>query len=174
MIDFKELQNIYNQQIDLLLADNGLTTLCEFNFGTSKNNICINCIYDPILKKSSNKYKTGGPVPFDLGKICPYCNGIGFYGLETKEQVYLAIIWDNKKWINPPLDIKNSDNFIQTICDKKLFYTIKKCKSMTIIYNNNNSNPIYSLYRDPTPAGLGDNNYLFSFWQKTGLTPSSV
>ena len=58
-IDFQALQKTYNDQIDLLLADNGLTTRCLLNYGITKKELCPNCIYDPGLKKSANKYKVG-------------------------------------------------------------------------------------------------------------------
>jgi hypothetical protein len=170
MVDFNLLQNVYKKQIDMLLASTGLTTLCEFNFGISKQNICPNCIYDVGLKKSSGKYKIGGPVPFTLGKICPYCNGVGFYGEQKSTIGYLAIIWDYKKWINPPPTINNPEGFIQTICDKTYLNDIRKCKDITIIYNETGSNPVFRLYGEPNPAGLGDNNYLFCIWEKIGVS----
>jgi len=158
MVDFNELQNVYKNQMDLLLASTGLTTKCKFNFGISKKNICPNCIYDVGLKKSSGKYKIGGPIAFPLGKICPYCNGIGFYGEEKSTVGYLAIIWDYKKWINPPPNINNPEGFIQTICDKTYLSSIKQCKDIRILYNQSGSNPLFRLYEEPNPAGLGDNN----------------
>jgi hypothetical protein len=170
MVDFNLLQNVYKKQMDMLLASTGLTTLCEFNFGISKQNICPNCIYDVGLKKSSGKYKTGGPIPFTLGKICPYCNGVGFYGEQKSTIGYLAIIWDYKKWINPPPTINNPEGFIQTICDKTYLNDIRKCKDITIIYNETGSNPVFKLYGQPNPAGLGDNNYLFCIWEKIGVS----
>ena len=36
---------------------------------------------------------------------------------------------------------------------------------MTVIYNATASNPKYILYNDPTPAGLGNNKYLFAMWK---------
>lgn len=167
--NFKNLQNIYNKQINLILANNGLTTRCDFNFGITNNNICPNCIYDVNLKKSSGKYKTGGPIPFDLGKICPYCNGIGSYGLAHTSPAYLAIIWDYKKWINPPPSIENPEGYIQTICNKDYLGDIRRCKDMTVIYNSVGANPIFQLYGEPNPAGLGDNEYLFCMWKKIGI-----
>ena len=114
--DFSALQNIYDRQMDILLSSTGLTTKCQLNLGVSKREICPNCIYDPGLKKSSNRYKTGGPIPFSIGQMCPYCYGIGWSGEEKIEIVYLAIIADHKKWINPPTTIAIPDNMIQTIC----------------------------------------------------------
>lgn len=167
--NFPNLQNIFNQQINLLLSNTGLTTRCDFNFGVTNNNICPNCIYDVSLKKSSGKYRVGGPIEFTLGKICPYCNGTGSYGLEYKETGYLAIIWDYKKWISPPIQINNPEGYIQTICHKNYLSQIKQCKDITVIYNNSGSNPIFQLYGEPNPAGLGDNEYLFCMWKKIGV-----
>lgn len=163
--NFAQLKNIYNNQMDLLLANNGLTTKCILSYGISKKETCPNCIYDPALKKSSNKYKNGGPVPFILGKLCPYCNGIGYYGEEKTEEVYFAIISDHKKWINPPTNVAIPQNMIQAICSIDYFKSIKKCKDLTLILVEGKDNPKYNLYQDPTPVGLGDNNYLFSFWK---------
>lgn len=168
--DFSLLQSIYNKQIDLMLANNGLTTRCDFNFGITNTNICPNCIYDVSLKKSSGKYKSGGPIAFALGKICPYCNGAGSYGLQNTSTGYLAIIWDYKKWINPPPNIDNPNGYIQTICHKDYLSQIRQCKDMTVIYHSSNSNPVFQLYGEPNPAGLGDNEYLFTMWKKIGVS----
>lgn len=163
--NFANLQKIYNTQMDLLLSSTGLTTECKLNYGVSNRQICPNCIYDPGLKKSSNKYKNGGPVPFTLGQLCPYCYGVGWKGEETSEIIYLAVISDNKKWINPPPNIAISENMIQTICSRTLYDKIKQCKDITIILNSSGDNPKYSLYEDPTPAGLGDSNYIICMWK---------
>lgn len=163
--NFPNLQNIYNTQMDLLLSSTGLTTECELNYGVTNRQICPNCIYDPGLKKSSNKYKTGGPVPFALGQMCPYCYGVGWSGEEKTETVYLAVIADNKKWINPPPDIAIKDNMIQTICNKIYYDKLRQCKDMTLVYGSGD-NPKFNLYNDPTPAGLGDSNYIISMWKQ--------
>ena len=163
--NFKSLQSIFNNHMDLLLSSSGLTTECKLNFGVSKTEVCPNCIYDPMLKKSSGKYKIGGPINFTLGMLCPYCNGIGFYGKETSENIFMVIIADHKKWINPPLNLGIADNYIQSICSKNYLYQIKQCKSMTILYNNTLDGPSYTLYADPNPAGLGDNNYIVCMWK---------
>lgn len=151
----------------MLLAETGLTTRCLLNFGITKKEFCPNCIYDPNLKKSANKYKTGGPKPFVSGRICPYCNGDGYSGAINSEEVYLAVIWDSKYWINKPENIQNPDSKIQTICHYSLLSKIKQAKDMTVIYSDNNANPTFKLIEEPSPAGLGDNNYLICNWQKT-------
>ena len=163
--DFANFQTMYNRQMDMILASTGLTTKCTLNFGVSKPILCVNCIYDPNLKKSANKYKTGGPIQFEIGTLCPYCNGLGYFGQTTTEDIYLAIISDQKKWINPPVNIAIADNLIQAIGKKIYLESIKQCKDMTINYSNTNTNPKYTLYTEPNLAGLGDNNYVITMWK---------
>jgi hypothetical protein len=163
--NFPNLQQIYNNQMDLLFASTGLTTECQLNFGITKKDMCPNCLYDPALKKSANKYKTGGPIAFSLGQLCPYCNGLGYYGEETTENIFMAIIADHKKWINPPINLAISDNVVQSMCSRIYLASIKRCKDMTVLYSATNTNPTYTLFTDPTPAGLGDNNYIICLWK---------
>lgn len=173
-VNFPNLQKIYNDQMDLLLSATGLTTKCFLNYGVTKRNICPNCIYDNNLKKSSGVYRSGGPRPFVSGRICPYCNGIGYYGETQGEEVFLAVIANHKDWIIKPTNIENAKNMIQTICSKENFSKFKRCRDMTVVYSETNSNPVYRLAEDPTPAGLGDHNYLITNWEKTTVsTPSS-
>lgn len=168
IINFNNLKNIFNNNIDILLANTGLTTRCQLNFGVSKKNLCPNCVYDSNLKKSANKYKTGGPVEFALGKICPVCNGLGSYGEVLSEDIYVAVLWNYKDWINSPPNIANPEGFIQTICSKNLLSKMRQCKDMTVVVNENLANPVFTLHEEPNFAGLGDNNYIFSMWKKTG------
>lgn len=167
MVDFAGLKILYNNQMDMLLASTGLATEVTFTFGISKKQLCPNCIFDPNLKKSANKYKIGGPVQFDLGKLCPYCNGIGYYGETNTETGYLAIIWDYKKWINPPMNLAEADGMIQTICDKTYLPSIRQCQNISVTYpSSSNKKHKFQLFGEPNPAGLGDNNYIISMWKK--------
>jgi surface protein len=169
-INFSALQSLYNDQMNMLLANTGLTTKCLLNYGITKKDLCPNCIYDPSLKKSANKYKQGGPKPFVNGRICPYCNGAGFNGLVKVEEAYLAVIWEYKYWINKPINIQNPTGMIQTICHRSLFDRLKKAKDLTVIYTTNNNNPLFKLAEEPNPNGLGDNNYLICNWERTGIS----
>lgn len=170
IIDFKQLQSVYKEQMDQLLAPTGLTTKCILNYGTTKNNICPNCIYDNNLKKSSGKYKPGGPRPFLIGRICPYCNGVGFYGETEGEEVFLAVIENPKDWIIKPINIEKSENMIQTICSKDLYSKLKRCRDLTVVYSTVNANPVFQLSQEPTSAGLGDNNYIITNWKRSGVS----
>lgn len=156
--------------MDMMLANTGLATKCLLNYGITKKDLCPNCIYDPNLKKSANKYKVGGPKPFVNGRICPYCNGVGHYGIVKVDEIYLAVIWDYKYWINKPINIQNPTGFIQTICARVLLDKIKKAKDLTVVYSVSGSNPLFKLSEEPNPVGLGDNNYLICNWERTGIS----
>lgn len=167
MINFNLLKNIYNTQMDMLLSGSGLATECVLNFGTTKKNLCPNCIFDVNLKKSANKYKDGGPIVFDGGQLCPYCNGTGYYGETTTETICLAVIWDYKKWINPPTNIAIPDGMIQTISHIDTLKKFRRCKDMDVVYpSSSNKYHKFQLYGEPTPAGLGDNRYIITMWKK--------
>jgi hypothetical protein len=167
MVDFDALKALYKAQMDMVLASTGLATQVNFNFTGTKRTICPNCIYDPNLKRSSNKYKSGGPIPFTTNQICPYCGGAGFYGEESSTNGYLAIVWDYKKWINAPPNLASPEGMIQTICDITYLPDILKCATMQAVYpSSNNEYHKFELYGEPNPAGLGDNNYLFCMWKK--------
>lgn len=174
MINYTNLQNIFNKQIDFLLSNLGTATPIEFNFGVTNLNICPNCIYDPNLKKSSGKYKPNGPKPFPLGRLCPYCNGTGYEGIVKTKPGHLTVLWDYKEWINPPPQLDNPLGYIQTICHKNYLSDIRKCKDIRVIVNNNLDNPVFQLYGEPNYAGLGDNNYLLSIWKKIGTSSHQI
>lgn len=165
MINFQNLKNVYNQQISLLLADNGLTTGCKFSYRSSVQNICINCVYDPNTKRSSGLYKTGGPIPFTSGQMCPYCSGLGFVGnSNTEENVFMAIIWDSESWINFPTDVQSPQDYIQSISSANILSKVDSVNFISI------KNQKYQLDGTPQFIGLGDNNYIICTWKRINVT----
>jgi NAD-dependent SIR2 family protein deacetylase len=159
-IDYKKLQNIYNDHIDSLISSSGLGTQCLLNHGAKNLSECPNCYYDASLKKSSNKYKNNGPIPFDVNQICPYCRGSGLHGSATTENIPMAVLWDYKSWIIKPINIENPTGFVQTISKKEYTTSIMNCQDMTI------GDSSFILDGQPTPAGLGDQNYIICQWKK--------
>lgn len=71
---------------------------CQLVYPVTKNSVCPNCIYSPRQRKSSNIYKTGGPVPFENHTICPWCGGEGRSSRAVKEIVRLRVYWTAKDW----------------------------------------------------------------------------
>jgi hypothetical protein len=161
MIDFASLKNIYANQIDQILSVQGLTIKCVLDYGISKKNICPNCIFDSNTNKSSNQYKPGGPIEFDFGRLCPYCNGIGYYGENNRqEEIHLAVLWDSKSWINFSSNIQSSAGYIQTISGSDI---INKLESANSLWINGDS---YQLDGKSNYVGLGDSRYIICTWKK--------
>jgi hypothetical protein len=161
MLNFDKLKQTYNNQIDLILASNGLTIRCNLDYGISKKNICPNCIFDSNTNKSSNQYKTGGPTPFDFGRLCPYCNGVGYYGENNRqEEVYLAVLWDSKSWVNFPSKVQSPAGFIQTISNASLLNKLESANSLLI------NGDYYQLDGKSNYVGLGDDRYIICTWKK--------
>ena len=47
-----------------------------------KRERCGNCITNTIGGRSANFYRSGGPISFNRGSICPLCGGVGFITTE--------------------------------------------------------------------------------------------
>ena len=77
---------------------------------------CQNCQIDIIGNKSSNHWKTGGPLPFANGTICPLCTGVGKRAEDTYDTVTLLCNWEPKKFWQPVpnLNIGKGNGFLQT------------------------------------------------------------
>jgi hypothetical protein len=77
---------------------------------------CGDCIFDAVGNKSSNIWRTGGPVPFGAGTTCPLCNGAGKSSQEVSEVVTMLCAWDPRDFYVPVprLDLRVPNGFIQT------------------------------------------------------------
>jgi hypothetical protein len=82
-----------------------------------KREDCPNCKMDTlgIRNKSVSIYVAGGPIPFERGMPCPYCNGRGYKEIETSQDITLRIYWDKKYWVDVGASIDVPDMSIQTI-----------------------------------------------------------
>lgn len=162
-----DLKNLYKNFIDELLRENSLSLPCKLIYDSSFFVECINCIVDPISHKSSSMYKSGGPLLFSDGQICPYCRGLGGNYTEGSETLHLLTLFDYKYWIGFNSKIHSSDGLVQTISKLVDYPKIKTCNK--IIIDTNISNYTENLFQrnsDPEPCGLGESSYFFTFWKK--------
>ncbi|NBU33419.1 hypothetical protein EB077_05960 [bacterium] len=164
-VNYSDLKKIFNQQMDAFLDSSGLSTECTLNYGSKNLEQCPNCYYDSSLKQSSNKYKAGGPIEFSMGQICPYCRGVGLYGQASQEIIPMAILWNYKNWIIKPINLENPAGYIQTIANKKYGSNIIRCQDISI-KTSTDEIATFILDAEPTPAGLGDQNYIICQWKK--------
>lgn len=120
--------------------------------------VCPNCIYNTFTKKSSGKYKTGGPIEFS-GGLCPYCNGQGKLPTPSGENIELRMYYDKPSFRKlGGVDIPEGDAMcIGFIADKP---KIKKAVRIIPSYEIKEYGEVtYGLSGDPLPWGLSKDKY---------------
>ena len=152
----------YNDFVDDFINSNfGVDCILQY---PPKELACINCIYDVKSKKSTNKYKTGGPISFTFG-VCPWCNGRGSKQDIATDTIKLRVYWERKSWLKIGIPLNIPDGAVQAIGFLSDFPNIKKAQK--IILNSTQSgyaNWEYTLYGDPMPHGFKRNRYIITYW----------
>ena len=159
-------KTIFNNAISSMLDSTACTVACTLKYGVTKYDSCSNCIYDPIGKKSSNRFINGGSIPFPFGTICPLCNGAGRRPVESSEVVHLMVIFDPKEFMDKGT-INSPDGLIQTMAKKEM--TPKLQRANQIVVSNDISgffSHTYQRVAEPTPIGLGNNEFVLCMWKR--------
>lgn len=76
---------------------------------------CDNCYIDLDTQRSSNIYKSGGPVSFPAHSICPRCNGAGRAQVPVMETIRLRVYWTPKSWLEMGIEVANPDGAVLVI-----------------------------------------------------------
>ena len=160
--DFKQL---FNDAISALLYDSACTLPCTVYYGVTKYEDCANCIYDPIGNKSSNRFQSGGPVPFPFGTICPMCGGNGKRGVETSESLNMMVIFDAKQFVNIGT-IANPDGMIQVITFSDRAPKLRRAKE--IVVTTDEFSGRYERISSPQPCGLGNGEFVECLFRSAG------
>lgn len=165
-----EFKKLYNDAIDSLLEQKALTVPCKLRYISSNksNNLCNNCVYDPISLLSSNRYNGSGPQPFPENTICPVCLGSGLLSDNTKEEViYLAVIFDSKYFLNYSNQLINiASGTVQTISKIETIHKLRNANEIVLDADIEGfSGNEYQRVGDPEPCGLGDHKYVVCLWQ---------
>lgn len=84
----------YQEVVDELILNDNIGKNCQLSYPELRVD-CPNCIYDSVQKKSSNRYQSGGPIPFSSG-VCPYCRGVGIIATPQVEVIRLRVYWTKK------------------------------------------------------------------------------
>ena len=110
---FDGLISVHEHVVNSLI-DGPLAQTCQLIYPITKNSVCPNCIFSPRQKRSSNIYKSGGPVPFEIHTTCPWCGGEGRSSRGVKENIKLRVYWTQKDWIiSGP--VENPDSVVMII-----------------------------------------------------------
>lgn len=161
------LKQMYKDQIDSLFGTDKLSLPCKLISKDNKKTQCPNCIVDPITRRSSGRYKSGGDINFPYGQLCPVCNGIGFVFSTHETTIDLLVVYDYKKWINFNASTSIPDGMIQTISKFKDLQKIQSANTL-VVNTDVNYYPHNEYVRDsdPQPVGLGSSDYLYTFWKQ--------
>lgn len=167
---------LFTDGIDSLLADDGCTMPCRLAYGDTKCIVCSNCVFNSMTQMSGGAYKTGGPIPFKTGGLCPLCNGLGKLTIEcTEEDIYLLVIWDVKKFHGLGRGLiqnkaSNTSNtplvFAQTMSRVEYYTKLNNAKYVILNtdiedYNHNK----YKRIGEGEFCGLGASQYVIFTWQ---------
>jgi hypothetical protein len=156
-----EFKQLFNDAIDAVLSDSGLTNECILLYGNeySEQNFCDNCILDTISRVSSNIYNGTGPKPFPDNTVCPVCLGMGMSKSTKQETVKLAVIIDSKSFISVGDIAMIGSGVIQTICSIDLLPKISNAQTLVV------KGIEYQRIEKPQSCGLSDHRYIITLWK---------
>lgn len=150
------------------LIEGPLGHKCDLIYPTTKNSTCPNCVYSPRKRKSSNMYKTGGPVFFKNNTICPWCGGSGKSSKPVTEEISLRIYWSQKDWVvSGPVESPESSAMV--IGFMKDLPKIEKADRILL----NKENDVFRKWvcersGEATPWGLAQNRYFSQMLTRVG------
>ena len=151
------LMTDFNMAIDALIDWAGRTVILNMPPIETE---CTNCEIINIggKKRSSGRYKAGGPEPFTSG-ICPVCRGSGIINTVRNVSFKSLVRWNPDEY----MDIAKSVHETDTIVEMKTYRTnesnIKKAQYAII------DSKRCKRVKDPVPRGLRESRYCVTFWQ---------
>ena len=162
-------KSVFNNAISAILADDALTVSCTLEYGITKYENCVNCLYDPIGQKSSNRFQDGGPAPFPFGGICPLCNGNGRKPVTSSENVNLAVIFEPKQFLEINTPVNTADGYIQTLAKREMTPKLQRAKEIIVATDTSGYfTHRYQRVSEPTPIGLGNSQFILCTWRRAG------
>jgi len=162
-----EFKDVFNNAMSALLDTTGVAIPCTLYYGITKYESCANCLYDPIGRKSSNRYINGGPVPFMFGGVCPLCNGAGKKPVETTEDVHLAVVFEPREFLDIRTPVNTADGYIQTLAKKEMTPKLRRANEIVVATDVSGFFPHrYQRVSEPVPMGLGNTEFVVCMWKR--------
>jgi hypothetical protein len=154
----------FNEAVDAMITEFGVPCTLVY---PEKQVACTNCITDTIGRKSGNRYRTGGPIPFARGMVCPLCHGKGFKGTENTDEITMRIYWSKRDWVNTGIQLDIPNNVVQTITYLKHLPKINKAKEVLINKNIEGHKILrYIKTGESITHGLQHNRYIVTYWRR--------
>jgi hypothetical protein len=162
-------KTVFNNAIFAILENDALTITCTLEYGITKYENCANCVFDPIGRKSANRFQDGGPIPFPYGGICPMCNGAGKKPVTSSEDVNLAVIFEPRQFLEISTPVNTADGFIQTLAKKEMTPKLQRAKEIIVATEISGFfKHRYERVSEPSPIGLGNNEFVLCNWRRMG------
>jgi hypothetical protein len=168
-----DTKQVISDALDDILANTnvgGLGKTCKLVY-PERYVSCPNCIPDTFGGKSSNRYRTGGRIPFTATQACPVCSGAGKAALEVSEEITLKCNWEPKSFIRP---VKNLQiNIPYSIVETKGYMTDlpKILKATALIINLPIAPYIKQTFRllgEPgDPSNIIQGRYFIATWERS-------
>lgn len=130
---------------------------------------CDNCIMDLATQRSSNVYKSGGPVTFPANSLCPRCNGEGRSQVPVTETVRLRVYWNRSGWIDIGVKIANPDGVAMCMGYASDIQRVERANKI-ILNADLTSTRVYECVREgeAKPYGMRRNRYFIQYMRRTG------
>ena len=162
-----QMKTLFKSFIDELLLSSGLSLPCQLIYEGSVFTECPNCYVDPLSHKSSNRYKSGGPISFVDGQICPNCRGLGGTYQQVSDTLDLLVLHNYKMWVGFDFKVHSPEGMVQTISKLADYTKIKNCNKIIIDTNiQDYTQAYYQRASESSPQGFGESSYFFTMWKK--------
>jgi hypothetical protein len=148
---------------------------CKLTYAATEE-VCPNCIVNPKTGESTGRYKEDGPVPFELGEVCPVCDGRGrIQGTGSYDIIKLTIDWNPKPYMNIGSGTGAEGDRLVRVAGGMVFTRgfltdlPKVLKADYIIFDVNNQYQTnqFKLYGDPFPlGGFVKRRYFGAIWER--------
>lgn len=130
---------------------------------------CENCVYDIIGQKSSNRWISGGPIPFQDGAVCPLCGGAGKRADEVTETITMLVENKASAFYKLPTNIQLPAGSIQTkgfLSDWPKVIKAQQCIVQNGVFP---ATLRYVLAGEPIDIGnIIQGRYMICLWKRAG------
>jgi len=132
-----------------------------------KQERCSNCFTNTIGGRSVNSYRSGGPIAFNRGTLCPLCGGKGVKLVESTASIELRVYYNRRDFIDVGFEADVPNNIIQTVGLMSDYAKITKAKELLVPVGAYNQGR-YKRLSEPFPQGFKQNptQYIVIFWER--------
>lgn len=155
---------LYQDVADSFISDLGRD--CKLIF-PKKQIACPNCIVDTISKRSSGRYKAGGPIFFQFGSVCDYCLGEGYTYTEVTENIRLRVYWRPKDFLMKEIPIDKPGSIIEVRGHLVNLQKLNRAEYLEV--HDSIRHHLISRFKrkgEMVPYGLGSDRYVVGLWIK--------